>query len=465
MGLFLPHRFTQQPQSAVVIDKSNPLTEGMVCALLPVGGAFLDVFTGQVSTQGDTSNPTSTVVRDWQNGTSRPDFVKAQQNNTSGGNTTTGQVFVNNTTGVDKLTTKGTLIAVGGMATTNTATYTMFGSSEFVSVGTGCAVGIDNNSFQGPGRILGHISNAAQSTSFNIGNGTDNELTSSPGNKLHTFGLGWDGTNYHWYSAGIGFVKQSNAGTLSPVAQSNRKTAVGRGGQSMALGGLSAFMALGLAWNRVLSLAEYIQLWQNPWAVFKTPQVIWVPVTSGGGTTYSGTVSETLTAADTVSATAIFGDSVAETLAAIDSETGNTVVSVSVAETLAASETVTASSAISVDVAETLTAADTVSTTVIWSGTVAEVLAAADTPNATAIMGVSVAEVLSAIETTTGNISGGGTPVTILGGVSAYDGLGGVSKKTVLLVDLGGGLYTVTYTEGASENRVDSVHNEWYIIS
>lgn len=286
MGLFLPRRFTQQPQYAANIDRSHPLAEGLVCALLPVGGAFVDCITGQVSTQGDSANPTSNVVRDWNQGTSRPDFIKAQQNNASGGNFTTGQVFVNNTTGLDKLTTVGTLIAVGGMATTGTATYTMFGSSEFVSVGTGCVLGIDNNSFVGPGRVLGHLTNAAQSASFNIRNGTDNVLTSAPGNKLHCFGMGWDGTNYYWYSAGLGVQRQSGAGTLSPVLQANRKTAVGRGGQSMMMGGLSSFMGLGLAWNRVLTAAEYWQLWQNPWAVFQAQKDVWIPVSSAAAPSY-----------------------------------------------------------------------------------------------------------------------------------------------------------------------------------
>lgn len=277
MGLFLPRRFTRQPQYGAVLDRSHPLAEGLVCALLPVGGAFVDCITGQVSTQGDSANPTTKVVRNWNNGTSSPNFVTAQQN-ANAGNNSTGQVFVNNTTGVDKLTTTGTLIAVGGMDTTSAATYTMFGSSEFVSVGTGCVLGIDNNFFQGPGRVCANVSNSGNANTFFLGNGSSNVLTANPGNLLHTFGVGWDGTNYYWYSAGAGFQRQSNAGTLSPVLQSNRKTAVGRGGQGMALGGLNAFMALGLAWNRVLSAAEYFQLWLNPWALFQAPRNVWVPV-------------------------------------------------------------------------------------------------------------------------------------------------------------------------------------------
>lgn len=63
---------------------------------------------------------------------------------------------------------------------------------------------------------------------------------------------------------------------------------------------LNGYVSLAAFWNRELSEAEHIELYKNPWQIFKPQQRrIWVPVSAGG---VSGTLAYT-NANDTLSAT------------------------------------------------------------------------------------------------------------------------------------------------------------------
>jgi len=101
---------------------------------------------------------------------------------------------------------------------------------------------------------------------------------------------------------------------------------------------------------------------------------------------------------------------------------------------------------------DTLTATDTPASTTISSATLSEELNAVEnTQIQMTIMGVGSFRCLSSsqlLKTSTGNIAGGGNAVTILGGVSAVDDSGGVTKKIIKLTDLGGGFFTVTDVSG-----------------
>jgi len=181
------------------------------------------------------------------------------------------------------------------------------------------------------------------------------------------------------------------------------------------------------------------------------------------GTVWSGSVSETLTAAETPGGSAVFSNTLGEVLSVAETILGNATWPVSTSDTLSALETVTGLPIFSGSISETLAAIETPGSAAIFVGSLSEALTANDSPNSNAIMGVSTSDTLSVNETTTGVNPAQGNTVTIYGGVSLVP-WDGVSKRAILLVSLGGNQYTVTYVNSVSDNRVDSVHNEWYII-
>lgn len=274
-----------QPLAPCVVAQSN-LTAGLVLAAYPLpNGLFYDALSGAVATEAAAS-PNTTTPRQFYNapgvGTAKPNEMGAGVE-TSSLSLLSGQVFPLQATGADFLTTQGTLLALGSVAATATTTqyHWIFGSHEYTAIGTGPMLGIDDNNFAGPGRILLGMANGATSpTGFST---VSNALTSDPKGKLHFFGAGWDGTNAHWYSQGNGLDRLDTAfSTTIAQLNANRRTWIGRiaftGAQAGA--GTQNICALALAWNRVLSLNEYVSLWTNPWQIFRTPQSRAISVTS-----------------------------------------------------------------------------------------------------------------------------------------------------------------------------------------
>jgi hypothetical protein len=261
-----------QPVFATRGIVSSAVTEGLVLAAYPLpGGVFYDAISGALAAEvsGGAFGPTVANYYFNNGGTARP---SGQARGTETATTIfSGQAFPVQATGADFLTTQGTLLALGSVAASATATqyHWIFGSHEYTAIGTGPMVGIDDNQFAGPGRIILGMANGATSPSGN--SITNNALTSDPKGKLHFFGAGWDGTNAHWYSQGNGLDRTDTAFS-STIAQlnANRRTWIGRNAYTGAQPGAGTqnVCALALAWNRVLSVQEYAALWANPWQVF-----------------------------------------------------------------------------------------------------------------------------------------------------------------------------------------------------
>jgi len=162
--------------------------------------------------------------------------------------------------------------------------------------------------------------------------------------------------------------------------------------------------------------ADLSQAWQ-PNAFLWFPQV-------GGGTVINVSLSETATAAETITVTMTMPVTLAETASALETISGALIMSVNMPETVTANETVTAAVTMPVTVSETAsaletitnimtlvatmsetaTAAETITNNMVLVGTVTESGSASDTANGNLIIPVSVSESGSAVDTITGGL-------------------------------------------------------------
>ena len=177
-----------------------------------------------------------------------------------------------------------------------------------------------------------------------------------------------------------------------------------------ASGGMSVFHLLIFA--RALSAAEYVEVASNPNVVFE-PELIWVPVSAGGGNVYNEAITESLSSSDAIACAAAFARAASEaalatdsqsatgTLAAAASESASAtdapvsvlVASAAVSESGSAADAVSAGAAsYDVTVTEAASAADAVSVIATRVAAVSEALSAADAYTVTATMGAAVSE-------------------------------------------------------------------------
>jgi hypothetical protein len=133
-----------QPVFATRGIVSSAVTEGLVLAAYPLpGGVFYDAISGALAAEvsGGAFGPTVANYYFNNGGTARP---SGQARGTETATTIfSGQAFPVQATGADFLTTQGTLLALGSVAASATATqyHWIFGSHEYTAIGTGPMVG------------------------------------------------------------------------------------------------------------------------------------------------------------------------------------------------------------------------------------------------------------------------------------------------------------------------------------
>jgi len=253
-----PLGWDRQPANALGIDWSHPLATSLVFYGYPQGNTVVDLVSGNMAVRGTGCD---LAVKPWNVGTSRQTDggVLCATTPASSGVWRWGSAA----TQLDSQSLNNgplTLFALG-MGTTATTTPIIFSTADNFN-GSGFGLCADDNAFFGPGEICQAFNSSLVTSGVAA---AANQLTSVANNKLHFFGCGYDGTNVFSYYQGL--FRNSGASALkinsSGVARQTQFGAMYSTGPS------ASACALGIAFNRILSLQEYQQLWTNPWALVK----------------------------------------------------------------------------------------------------------------------------------------------------------------------------------------------------
>lgn len=235
-----------QPQyGQVSIDSGNPLTIGMVSAIVSIGGVYYEVFSGQTARNTGTQRVRGS--RNYPNSSS----ISFIASGSGGAPKFTAQI------GIDKIAGPFTVFAEASLEVNGT-TQDVFKSWES-GAGLGLGLAMDDsaqvlNGFTG--RVNNSNSNfACASTAL----GANSETAT------HRIAIDSDGTNRHTYAYGV--LSSTIANSTMPTASANRRTYM-QGGFDPSTSSSSGSVSVVLAWNRMLSAAEHALIGGNPWQVF-----------------------------------------------------------------------------------------------------------------------------------------------------------------------------------------------------
>lgn len=254
-------RLNQQPVYHAKIDRGNPLARGLVLAVIPIGTAqFYDAVSGQTTMPTGTSRYRKTI-----NGNQA---VALSQIGLGSG---AAPKFAN-PTGLDAVAGPFSLFCEGSLETNN-STQDMCKSWES---GTGNGVGI---SFDDAATVIngwcGRVNNSTGSFSP-----ASNLLGANSETTTHRVAVSADGVNHYCFGAGA--LQSTTASATLPTASANRRTYLLNGFDPTTGSGSGSFSVL-LAWNRAISPAEYLGLYNNPWQVFRSSNpASFAPSAAGG---------------------------------------------------------------------------------------------------------------------------------------------------------------------------------------
>jgi hypothetical protein len=279
--LLTPSPWAVQPQTAVRFNRAHPLAAACIFYALPVGTIVVDLVSGNYATPSGSG--CSITVEQLNGGTANTN----QSGIVCATNTTSGAWrWAANATGLDAQAINDS-VSIFALAMPRTAAVaTVCVASYEASFGDGFGLVTDDNAQWGPGRVL-RVNGGTYTT-----NGVNNELTSSPTSKLHFFGGGWNGSNQFGYFQGVS--RNNTATGTTPGTHTNRATVFG--GRYSGAATFNTSVALGMAFNRILTLDEYRLLYNNPWGlVAQQAAKVWVAVASGSNNSITAPLgSETL---------------------------------------------------------------------------------------------------------------------------------------------------------------------------
>jgi len=218
------------------LDWGHGLTNGLVFAYVPTSRSSIDHVSGKAPTTfGGTVSTTEHPMR----------FVS--------GNADFGR------TGLDDITTEGTVIALVDWDATSTGDA-IISSGENIE-GHGFEFWMDDASYVSHGLIV---------ETFNQRRTSDWDIFDS--NRFYTVGAAWGGSDCRFYVDGV--LKTTDSGAaISPTADSARTTRVGiaREGSHQLIGKI----AYVYAWNRKLNAAEIAAVTAEPYQFFiGTPEFV-----------------------------------------------------------------------------------------------------------------------------------------------------------------------------------------------
>lgn len=186
-----------------------------------------------------------------------------------------------------------------------------------------------------------------------------------------------------------------------------------------------------------LAQAEAHELARNPWSLFE-PRRIFVPVSVGGGGSWSVSLTETASATDSLGAATTALVSLIESASAADIITAATIAAVALTEAASASDTQTASYSVtgSGSVTESASASDTLDAATTMLRALTETASADDQLAAATTMLRAISESASAVDTPAASYSGAGT-ATIEELTSATDALTAAATLLVTILEAG----------------------------
>lgn len=266
-------RAVNQP-SVPRLDRTNPLTRGLVFCAVPYGQTFIDLVTGELGTR------TGALTQNrYPAGFAVPSTIGATSVAAAGA-TTDQVVWPVSLARGGSLNATATLLALA--TTTQQADgniYPIGGNSEDVSLGHGFTLGID--SFQQAGRgnilrlnyldVLGISSEAG-------GVGTDFDQA------YHFFGYACssNGAAGEFFARGTSttWSGESTNGTIT----TNRRAIILNTYNGSTAYAKRGSVALFLMYDRRMPLAEYQALYANPWQIFQAlPRRTWMVGVAAGG--------------------------------------------------------------------------------------------------------------------------------------------------------------------------------------
>lgn len=258
----LYRRLANKPSQAPRIDTAHPLSRGLIFAAVPIGSKIVDLVSGQ-----SVEHPGTLAARVSSDGNDSASVAAI------GANAAGGQFAQQ--TGLDTLVGAFSIFAEASLEV-NATEARLVRSFEGTN-GHGIGFALDDASVVNNGMLY-------WAENGNRGNSTNGILGTNSEQFTHRVMCTHDGVTTCTF-----YAKGATAGTSStaivPVADANRRTTfLGSNGTQQ-----QGSASIVLAWNRALSLAEYLTLWINPWQLFVLPSgVVAIPAAAGGGNVLMG---------------------------------------------------------------------------------------------------------------------------------------------------------------------------------
>lgn len=270
MSIFFSTELKRQPQTRPVIDSSSPLAQGLVFAVIGTPSlGFVDLVSGKLPSVSGASYSL--------------DIGGYAAKPASPGGLIKWPV---GTTGLDKLTSSGTLLMCM-RSNNNNETIQAFGSRDDVVTGAGVFLLYDDKVQVLNGFLAGANNDNYRATS------NPNALGANSEQSFHTFGFSWDGAGVQTYADGKpNKLTTGGKAAFSADANAGRFTRL-RSGTAQ-----SEFL-WAYAWNRVLTPAEVLSLQDNPWQIFKIGGKIAVASVLGATVQSDATIRYDLIASST----------------------------------------------------------------------------------------------------------------------------------------------------------------------
>lgn len=256
----IPGRFAQS-QTPVQVNWRNSLTQGLVFCALPIRNVFYELISNQF-----VRNTGATKFRNPVDGNRSPALFGV------GGGATGGRFTEQ--TGLDRIAGPFSIFVEASMEV-NASTQNILVSRETIN-GNGVGFLLDDIAATTDG-IVYYANNSTRTSVSGLGANSEQFA--------HRAALTVDGTNSRFYAKRN--LVAALPTTVLPTADSTRRTTVIGIDNTQNLGSASLL----LAWNRIISLAEYRALFDNPWQILLPVRRIWgaSPVAASPAPTFSPT--------------------------------------------------------------------------------------------------------------------------------------------------------------------------------
>lgn len=369
------HGWTRQPPAGTPIDWSNPLSRGSIFGYLPTRGAFGTDYVGHRA---------SALV----SGGDQPVIV-------AGAAGQTVRWYGYNTLYFPRDAALEPANAVTLLAYVRADSATMRGANNRPIIKTyGNNQTSPYSSWDFSWNAFGTGPNYV---AFNVGLGGGTYAAATLADTgVPTVVVGtYDGAHISLYQDGVLVAQAGASGVITYDTTSTGDLLVS--GVSNVSGGdsWSGDIYLAHVWNRALASSEVARL-RNPWQLFVPLPRRRVYSLPGGGGVYDVSIAESASAADALSAQAVYAGTLAESGTAADSLSALASFVAALAESGAGAETLTGSAEQNAALAESGNASDTLSNGSIYTLALSESGAAADTVSALTTALASLAEAAAA---------------------------------------------------------------------